>query len=267
MTKSEPVGITADVDKVGHALVIKIPLELLAHAAERAPFAHSLIPNEGEGHFTVENPVLFARSVASRLLAERGDDGGLIHQALDDAIEDVVESDLPGWSWPQPRHLRRPRRGPNDRRALRGHAALRDARAGRARALHPADAALAARGGGQPAPHAQAQYGDEASRQPAGPHLHFPAARPSSSRPSTTSRTWPSCRAAASRWSSPTSTATFSPQQMKFVDQLRANLRAGKIPVPLRPAGEPRRPRPPVHQGALHRPHGPARGRHARRPA
>jgi hypothetical protein len=148
MTKSEPVGITADVDKVGHALVIKIPLELLAHAAERAPFAHSLIPNEGEGHFTVENPVLFARSVASRLLAERGDDGGLIHQALDDAIEDVVESDLPGWSWPNLAIFGGRGAGRTTGALFMRHAALREARAGRARAVHSADAPLAARGGG-----------------------------------------------------------------------------------------------------------------------
>lgn len=93
--------ITADIDKVGHCLTIKIPLGLLEYVAERAPFIHSLLPSTGEGSFTVTNQVLFARNVAERLLAERTEDVSILCAAVDDAIEEVVDNDMPGWEWPR----------------------------------------------------------------------------------------------------------------------------------------------------------------------
>lgn len=90
--------ITAQLLAAG--LTITIPYDVLKKAAELAPFAHSLVES-AEGGFEVTDPVLFAQSILKSLLAERGDEGSILHAALDDAIEYAVDDAAPGWKWPR----------------------------------------------------------------------------------------------------------------------------------------------------------------------
>lgn len=92
------------IDPEQKLLVIQVPLELLAFAAEQGPFQHSIDdPDQTPeaDRFRVTDPIAFAAAVAVQIGVERGDDATtFLHQMLDDAIEEVIELGAPGFIWP-----------------------------------------------------------------------------------------------------------------------------------------------------------------------
>lgn len=102
MTDRDRAVIGIDLDQ--KLLVIQVPLELLAFAAEQGPFQHNLDDPEQTpeaDRFRVTDQLVFGKAIAEQIGAERGEDGTtFLHQMLDDAIEEAVELGEPGFVWP-----------------------------------------------------------------------------------------------------------------------------------------------------------------------
>lgn len=101
-TQREPLPEQCEVGLVGHAIVIRMPFDLLAHAAANAPCMHHIDPDgRGTGGFRVTDPTIFAFEVQRALLNELDETGGtLVHEMFDDAIEKVVDDGGEGFEWP-----------------------------------------------------------------------------------------------------------------------------------------------------------------------
>lgn len=95
--------MSAEVGVERGKLMIHIPIDLLALAAEHGPFQHHLDPDTArpEDRFRVTDRVAFAKSVGKALLREQSETTGtLVHEMVDQAIEAVVDDQEPGFSWP-----------------------------------------------------------------------------------------------------------------------------------------------------------------------
>lgn len=92
-----------EVGIVGDALVVRMPLDVLAFATEHSPMAHHLDPDvvASHGGLTVTDKRVFGNSVARALRDELDESGTtLVHQMFDDAVERVVDNGEEGYSWP-----------------------------------------------------------------------------------------------------------------------------------------------------------------------
>lgn len=84
-------------------LLISMPIDLLAFAAEHGPRQNSHDPDSVrvEDRFRVTDQKVFAESVGRAIRAELAEDGTtLLHQMFDDAIGRVVEDGEEGFVWP-----------------------------------------------------------------------------------------------------------------------------------------------------------------------